>query len=1123
MSGTASRAAAAEEAQGHEVRRVSVLFVDLEGFTTLSESRDAEDVRELLSQYFETAKRVVDRYDGTVEKFIGDAVMAVWGSPVAREDDAERAVRAGLDMIDAVAGLAETTGIPTLRARAGVVTGQAASWGGGGEALVVGDRVNTAARIQALAEPGTVLVDDVTRQASLASIAYADAGEHSLKGKAESVHVWHAQRVVAGALGHDRVDGLEARFVGRDSELRLVKDMFHSSAERSQARLALVVGPAGSGKSRLLAEFSRYSDGLASDVFWHVGRCLSYGEGVAFWALAEAVRQRLGIAEDATESDADRLLDAGIAAYVPDLDEASYLRPRLAALLGLPGGEGLDRQDLMTGWRTFFQRLAERDPVVIVLEDLQWADTALLDFIDHLLEWASHAPIFVLGLGRPELLERRTNWVAGRRNLTVLWLDRLPDQAVGELLDDLVPAMPGPVRTRIVAQAEGVPLYAVESVRSLVDRGLVVAQGGRYVLVGEVGELDVPPSLTSLLASRLDGLEPEPRAVAMRMSVFLGGFSRDAVVAVAETPNDRVDDVLSDLVRREVLAVRSDRLSPDRGQYLFAQTLLRQVAYDMLGKRERKARHLGAAEHLRVAYADGADVDEVLASHYRGAYEAVPEDPDAGEIRRLAFDSYLMAAERALTVGAPDLAEHAFSTAATLTDGPERIDVIIRAADAAVQAGRVDRAYGHVKPILADDATVTPRQWADASLVACRVYGLEGRLQEQITTSGTIIERFAEPDEDDVPVVVRALLSHSGAQVFSGSAGHTGELVERALMLSESIGDVELVSECLMNRGLLLTLQDRPLEAFVAFEGALRYAADTQLLQLVRNNIGDLAMQVDSDEAGVHFEAALDLARRRGSRVAESMAILNLAQINMLHGEWTHARSRVADALSALEESGYGPERQTLMRVMLAILARFRGDEQGLRSELMAIGPDLHSEDPWEVGLHDWLTLELRAMEGDDVAEALADQAEASLSLGLRTEWFRYVWVDALARASAAGRDDLLQRLLPMVADRPQGNVPPFLRAQLARYQGIDALRSGDSALAAKLVRRAVDDLDSLGYPYWAAVTRLDLAEILRQRGQPDEAGRCEDAARDTLQSLGVLADQVRSHTQARPRQAEVQ
>jgi hypothetical protein len=189
----------------------------------------------------------------------------------------------------------------------------------------------------------------------------------------------------------------------------------------------------------------------------------------------------------------------------------------------------------------------------------------------------------------------------------------------------------------------------------------------------------------------------------------------------------------------------------------------------------------------------------------------------------------------------------------------------------------------------------------------------------------------------------------------------------------------------------------------------------------------------------------------------------------------------------------------------------------------LAIGPDLHSEDPWEVGLNDWLTLELRAMQGDDVADALADQAEASLALGLRTEWFRYVWVDALARASEGGRDDLLQRLLPMVADRPQGSVPPFLRAQLARYQGIDALRRGDSALAAKLVGRAVEDLDSLGYPYWAAMARLDLAEVLRQRDQADEAGQAEQAATEALQSLGVLASPSRGHGEARAWKARVQ
>ncbi len=276
-----------------ELRFVSVLFVDLVGFTTLSEGREAEDVRELLGRYFVSARTVVERYGGTIGKFIGDAVMAVWGTPVAHEDDAERAVRAALEIVDAVSAFGEELCAPDLRARAGVVTGRVASLENPGEGLVVGDRVNTASRVQSAAQPGTVYVDDVTRQVTSAAIAYEDAGEHMVKGKAEPLRLWRAVRVVAGVRGTDREQGVEAPFVGRDPELRLVKELLHATVERSSARLVAIAGEPGIGKSRLRRELSNYMDGLADTFLWHMGRCLSHGDGVAYWALAEMVRQRL--------------------------------------------------------------------------------------------------------------------------------------------------------------------------------------------------------------------------------------------------------------------------------------------------------------------------------------------------------------------------------------------------------------------------------------------------------------------------------------------------------------------------------------------------------------------------------------------------------------------------------------------------------------------------------------------------------------------------------------------------------------------------------------------------------------------------------------------------------------
>ncbi len=320
-----------------ERRLVSVLFADLVGFTALSESRDAEEVRELLSRYFDTCKRLIALYGGTVEKFIGDAVMAVWGTPVATEDDPERAVRAGLDLVAAVSALGDELNVAGLRARAGVLTGEAAvTLGAEGEGMVAGDLVNTASRIQSVAEPGSVLVGEATRRATDQAIAYETAGEHELKGKEGSTPVWRALRVVSGRGGELKSEGLEAPFVGRDRELNLIKDLFHASAQNGRAHLVSVTGtwresasPAGVGVLQVLRRHRRRR------VYWHRGRCLAYGEGVAYWALADMVRMRCRIAEDEGPASAREKLAATLSEHVLDPEERAFVEPRLAHLLGL--------------------------------------------------------------------------------------------------------------------------------------------------------------------------------------------------------------------------------------------------------------------------------------------------------------------------------------------------------------------------------------------------------------------------------------------------------------------------------------------------------------------------------------------------------------------------------------------------------------------------------------------------------------------------------------------------------------------------------------------------------------------------------------------------------------------
>ena len=511
-----------------------MLFVDLVGFTPLSEGRDPEEVRELLSRYFDIARTVVTRYGGTIEKFIGDAVMAVWGTPVAVEGDAERAVRAAMELVSEVADLGASIAAPGLAARAGVVTGTvAATMSAEGQAMVAGDAVNTAARVQSAATAGTVLVDTTTRRLAGLAIEFDLHGDVELKGKTEPETLWQAREIVSGIGGAQRSDGLEAPFVGRAVEFGLLKDVLHATKDQRRPRLVLVSGPAGVGKTRLGWELEKYVDGLAENVYWHRGRCPTFGEDTAFWALTEIVRARLGVGEDDDRSQIEDKLATTLATLFDDETDRVFVAARLAPLLGLPStGAELPQAELFAGWRRFFEGLARRQPVLLLVEDLHDADEGLLDFLEHLVDWVRDLPVLVFGFARSELVDRRPSLGTGR-NRTLVTLSPLAEADMHALLAGLVAQLPPEAAAAIEAQAEGIPLFAVETVRSLIDQEVVVASSEGYSLAGDLGELAVPESLHALLAARLDALDPVARSLAAAAAVIAGPFMADTLVAVA--------------------------------------------------------------------------------------------------------------------------------------------------------------------------------------------------------------------------------------------------------------------------------------------------------------------------------------------------------------------------------------------------------------------------------------------------------------------------------------------------------------------------------------------------------------------------------------------------------------
>ncbi len=1102
-----------------EIRHVSVLFCDLVGFTGLSESRDPADVRELLSGYFDLARVIVGRYGGLVEKFIGDAVMAVWGAPVANEDDAERAVRAALELISAVAAFGRDHRVD-LAARVGVVTGDAATTETPEEGMVIGDRVNTAARIQSIARVGSCYVDEMTRTATAAAIEYNDIGEHELKGKVEPLRLFEATRVIAATAGSQRSTVLEAPFLGRDHELRLLKDLFHVAAERHSARLVLVSGVAGVGKSRLAWEFYKYVDGLAVDVLWHSGRCLSYGDGVSYWALSEMIRARLQIGEEDSLDLIGARLRSGLERWILDPNERSFIEPRLAQLLGLSTGLVLEREELFAGWRLFFERLAEHLPVVMVVEDLQWADAGLTDFLDYLLDWSADHAIYLLILTRPEGARRR-GLVLSRRNLTSLTLDPLPEEVMGEILDALVVELPAEARHRIIERAEGIPLYAVETVRSLMDRGTLLRElDGTLRLIGELGALEIPPGLKALIASRLDSLTDDERRLIKECAVLGDSFPRQAIEALTDADPAILDGLLASLVRKEVLTVRADKLSPERGNYAFTQSLIRSVAYDSLTRSERKARHVRTAAHLRRVFPDeGADVIEIIASHLRDAYQAASGDSDVEELRALAVTAYIGAGERAESVGAPAAAEAAFVTALALsTNEVGRATLLEKAGSMASLVGASDRAKAHLEAavtIHVENGRVVEAARVTQKLAA--VVANLGRVEESVALLRSALSSL---DPDSAPPTVIADLNYQlGWNLwFAGRPAELAESIDHVLTLAQHFELAETLARALRAKGYLLSGEGRMAEAFLYMEASLAIARDNGLVSvelLTENALSDLSMCFDRSGSEEHCLAGLALARRRGARRAEQELTNNLMYILTVAGRFDEAEQRANEFLES--SSGDALFDLNILHSRLCFVAALRGDTEGARLHFAHCHDFADTDDIQDAAMYASLVTAIALAEGDHrrALEAATQTLDICMNQARLPshESVRAAYPDGVDAALALGDLDAVDRMVALFAGRPPGAVPPFLRIHVRRARALAASARGDDTEVETDLRDAEADVANLGYRYWQARFQLDLAEWLARQGRSEEARGVAKSAAATFEDLRVAPMLLRARS----------
>jgi class 3 adenylate cyclase/tetratricopeptide (TPR) repeat protein len=1070
-----------------ERRLVTILFADLVGFTTIAEGRDAEDTRELLSRYFDLSRDVIGRYGGTVEKFIGDAVMAVWGAPTAREDDAERAVRAGLDLVDAVRSLG-----PGIAARAGVLTGEAAvTIGATNQGMVAGDLVNTASRLQTVAASGTVLVGEATQRAASKSIAFEPAGEQTLKGKVAPVPAWRALRVVSERGGRNRSDTLEAPFVGRDDELRQLKDLFHGMGRDGRARLVSVIGPAGIGKSRLAWEFLKYLDGLVDRIWWHDGRSPAYGEGISFWALGEMIRERAGLLETDDEPTTRAKVAAMLGTHVPDETERRWIEPALLALLGV---ESAARPDQLFGaWRTFFERLAASGPVVMVFEDHHFADSGLLDFVDHLLEWARSAPIYVVTLARPELLEKRPDWGAGKRNFTSIYLEPLPEPAMRDLLSGLVPGLPDAAVRAIVDRADGIPLYAVETVRMLLAEGRLALDDGTYRPVGDLTSLAVPETLTALIASRLDGLAGEDRALVSDAAVLGQSFTLAGLSAVAGIPEAELEPRLRALVRRELLTLETDPRSPERGQYAFVQALIREVAYNTLARRDRKARHLAAAR-----YFESLETDEIaggLAGHYLAAHENASAGPEAEALAGQARIALRAAAERAIALGSLDQAVTLLRQALTVaTDPAETAELLERAGEMASSAGRHDDAEAFLVRATELDRERGDRTATARAIAALGKALLSGRrTAEAAALLDAAVAEFADLGDDPALVALHSQLAR--ACFFAGDNRRSVEMADRALEVAEHTDLVPLLADTLITKGTALGAIGRLREGVGAIETGERLARSAGLMTILLRGLNNRAVsQGEFDPAATREALAegLAIARRMGLRFWAFGFAVGIGYTDFRLGDWDRSVAVLAEALA----DGPAPEDRIQLLANAVLVPAWRGEDvAGIVAELEhLLGANA---DPTLAGnLHD-----ARGAAAVAAGRLREGQIECRLAAAANTS-VNGTESRLLAAHVAFWGGDLPGAAAELAALDASGYRTPVVEARRVTMRAGLAAGEGRRTEALGLYRDALRRWRDVGLVVDEALTVIDMATLLGPT-EPEVSAAAE-GAREILARLGA-------------------
>jgi class 3 adenylate cyclase/tetratricopeptide (TPR) repeat protein len=1065
----------ARAAGGTERKVVTVLFADLVGFTSHAERLDPEDVQAVLAPYHQRLRYELERWGGTVEKFIGDAVMALFGAPITREDDPERAVRAALAIRDWIAEEGK------LQVRIAVNTGEAlvnlAARPDAGEGMAAGDVVNTAARLQSAAPINGILVGETTYRATSHTIDYRDQPPVEAKGKERPIPVWEVAQARA-RFGVDLTPEARTPLVGRDRELEQLVGTLERARRQRSPELVTLAGVPGIGKSRLVGELFQSIERGGQMTYWRQGRSLPYGEGVSYWALAEMVKAQAGI----LESDSDDEVDAKLARMVEQLidEDAEWVLSHLRPLVGrVSDVASASQEEAFAAWRRLFEALAEQYPLVLVFEDIQWADEGLLDFIEHLADWVRDVPMLILCTARLELLERRTAWGGGKLNAATVALAPLSDEETAKLISGLSerPLLEAGTQAALLDRAGGNPLYAEQYVRMLAERD-------------SAEDLPLPESVQGIIAARLDSLPLEEKALLQDAAVIGKVFWLGALSATEQQ--------LHALAQKEF--VQRARRSSVEGEteFAFKHLLVRDVAYAQIPRADRAQKHVRTAEWIE-SFGRPEDHAEMVAHHYLNALElASAAGQDVGELEARTRAALRDAGDRAAALQALDQAERYYGEALALSagDDPEHLELMFRRgqvsfrrtaeasedlldacegfraagdreraaeaalllAEAAWYGGQRDRVVEHLDAARSLVAGTPPSRVQAKVLVEVSHYEMLADRNESAIEIGREGLRMAEELGLDV-LRANALNNIGAARVHSGDPDGSDD-VEESVVVAEQSKDIPELIRAYNNLGVMHLVLGRAKEAETGILEAYRIALHYGHLGNARWSAGGpvLAIRFQRGEWEELLAGADEFLADETPSYQASSAYAWRGLVRVAFGDLEGAQS---DAEQSLELARLAKDPQVVLTVfgMAAVTFLSAGNEPRAGEtldEILAEVRQLPQIGFGAVQAHGWAWVAWVLGRGEEVVDAL------------RNEPLQTPWLDA-ARAIAVGNFRQAADLLAgigrpafemfyrlraadqLVAEGRRAEADEQLRPALAFYRGVGAaryVREGEALLA---------------------------------------------------------------------------